>query len=43
VGEDGVREVIRDVVAELDLTVGLVGCVSLRAAGPDALVTRARG
>jgi lactate 2-monooxygenase len=37
-GEAGVREVIRNLRAELDLTLGLMGLTSLRELGPDALV-----
>jgi lactate 2-monooxygenase len=36
-GEAGVREVIRNVIAELDLTMGLAGCRSLTEIGPEAL------
>jgi lactate 2-monooxygenase len=37
-GEAGVREVIANVRAELDLTMGLAGCASLRDVGPGCLV-----
>jgi lactate 2-monooxygenase len=37
-GEAGVREVIRNLRAELDLTLGLMGMTSLRELGSDALV-----
>ena len=37
-GEAGVREVIQNVAAELDLTMGLAGCASVRAIGRDAVV-----
>ncbi|MDQ3243166.1 MAG: alpha-hydroxy-acid oxidizing protein [Gemmatimonadota bacterium] len=36
-GEDGVREVIRNVIAELDLTLGLAGYDSVRCLTADAL------
>ena len=36
-GEDGVREVVRNVIAELDLTLGLAGVASVDALGPGAL------
>jgi len=36
-GERGVREVVRNVVADLDLTMGLAGCASIAEIGPDAL------
>jgi lactate 2-monooxygenase len=39
-GEDGVREVIRNLRADFDLTMGLAGVVSVRDIGPDN-VTRA--
>jgi len=42
-GEEGVREVIRNVVAELDLTLGLVGCPSVAAVDPDVLAGNATG
>lgn len=38
-GEAGVREVIRNIVAELDLTMGLAGATSLQELGPELLVT----
>src|SRR4051794_2956072 len=37
-GEAGVREVIRNLVADFDLTMGLAGCRSVAEIGPDALV-----
>ena len=37
-GEAGVREVIRNVLAELDLTMGLAGCRSVAEIGREALV-----
>jgi lactate 2-monooxygenase len=40
-GEVGVREVIRNVIAELDLTLGLAGCESVRAVERDGLVRTA--
>lgn len=36
-GEDGVREVIRNVLAELDITLGLTGCTSIDQLGRDTL------
>ena len=36
-GEQGVREVIRHVLAELDLTIGLAGHTSVKGLTPDAL------
>jgi lactate 2-monooxygenase len=36
-GETGVREVIRNFVAELDLTMALTGCASLEDLGPELL------
>src|SRR5207245_3195004 len=36
-GERGVREVIRNFVAELDLTLGLAGCTSVRDLAPTNL------
>jgi lactate 2-monooxygenase len=36
-GETGVREVIRNFVADFDLTLGLAGCVSVSDVGPDHL------
>ncbi len=41
-GERGVRETIRNVLAELDLTLGLVGCPSVDALGPDVLADAGR-
>lgn len=37
-GETGVREVIRNVLAELDITLGLMGCASVREVTREALV-----
>ena len=37
-GEAGVREVIRNFRAELDLTMGLAGCASIAEITPDRLV-----
>jgi lactate 2-monooxygenase len=39
-GEDGVRETIRNLRADFDLTLGLSGCASVRELGPET-VTRA--
>jgi lactate 2-monooxygenase len=36
-GEAGVREVIQNLAAELDLTMGLAGCRSINEIGPEAL------
>jgi lactate 2-monooxygenase len=36
-GQEGVQEVIRNVLAELDLTMGLAGCRSVAEIGPEAL------
>jgi lactate 2-monooxygenase len=36
-GESGVREVIRNFVADFDLTMGLAGCRSVAEIGPEAL------
>lgn len=36
-GEEGVREVVRNVLAELDITLGLSGHTSLGEVGPEAL------
>jgi lactate 2-monooxygenase len=36
-GEDGVREVIRNLAADFDLTMGLAGCRSTAEIGPEAL------
>jgi len=42
-GEDGVREVIRNLRADFDLAVGLAGCASLAEIGPESLApTRER-
>ncbi|MGH8937993.1 MAG: alpha-hydroxy-acid oxidizing protein, partial [Actinomycetes bacterium] len=38
-GEDGVREVIRNVIAELDLTLGLIGCDAVGRLSGDYLAT----
>ena len=40
-GEDGVRTVVENVVAELDLTMGLAGCASLADVTPECLAPRA--
>jgi lactate 2-monooxygenase len=37
-GESGVREVIRNFVADFDLTMGLAGCRSVAEIGPESLV-----
>jgi lactate 2-monooxygenase len=37
-GEAGVREVIRNLVADFDLTMGLAGCRSVAEIGPEALI-----
>jgi lactate 2-monooxygenase len=37
-GENGVREVIRNFVADFDLTMGLAGCRSVSEVGPETLV-----
>jgi isopentenyl diphosphate isomerase/L-lactate dehydrogenase-like FMN-dependent dehydrogenase len=39
-GEEGVREVIRNFVADFDLTLGLSGYTSVRALGPEAVMER---
>jgi lactate 2-monooxygenase len=36
-GEAGVREVIANLAAELDLTLGLAGCSSVADVGPELL------
>jgi isopentenyl diphosphate isomerase/L-lactate dehydrogenase-like FMN-dependent dehydrogenase len=36
-GEDGVRQVLRDLAADIDLTLGLCGCSSLAELSPDLL------
>jgi isopentenyl diphosphate isomerase/L-lactate dehydrogenase-like FMN-dependent dehydrogenase len=41
-GEEGVRELLRNVLADLELTVGLAGCASLADVGGGGLV-EARG
>ena len=38
-GEAGVRTVVENVVAELDLTMGLAGCASLADVGPEMLAS----
>jgi lactate 2-monooxygenase len=38
-GEDGVRSVLKNFAADLDLTMGLAGCRSIRGIGPDNLET----
>jgi isopentenyl diphosphate isomerase/L-lactate dehydrogenase-like FMN-dependent dehydrogenase len=37
-GEDGVRDVVQNLVADIDLTLGLAGCASLADLGPENLV-----
>jgi isopentenyl diphosphate isomerase/L-lactate dehydrogenase-like FMN-dependent dehydrogenase len=37
-GEAGVRDVIRNLIADFDLTLGLAGCASLKEVGPDFLM-----
>lgn len=37
-GEEGVREVIRNLIADLDLTAGLAGCRSVDEITAEALV-----
>jgi lactate 2-monooxygenase len=37
-GEPGVREVIRNLIADFDLTMGLAGCRSVAEIGPETLV-----
>ena len=37
-GEAGVRQVLRDLSADFDLTLGLAGYASAAAVGPEALV-----
>jgi lactate 2-monooxygenase len=39
-GEDGVRHVVRSLLADLDLTLGLSGRRSVRGLGPEVLVRR---
>ncbi len=39
-GETGVREVLRNLLAELDLTLGLAGCASVADAGRESLAYR---
>jgi lactate 2-monooxygenase len=39
-GHAGVAAVLRHFIAELDLTLGLIGCASLAELGPDALAER---
>jgi lactate 2-monooxygenase len=39
-GEEGVREVIQNIVAEFDLTMGLAGCRSVAEIGREALALR---
>lgn len=38
-GEEGVRQVLRDLAADIDLTLGLCGCASLADLTPDLLTT----
>ena len=40
-GEAGVRDVIRNLVADFDLTMALSGCRSVAEVGPDALQSSA--
>ena len=40
-GEPGVRELIRNFVADFDLTLGLAGCRSVAEVGPECLESRA--
>jgi lactate 2-monooxygenase len=40
-GEAGVRQVLRDLQADFDLTMGLAGCSSVGEIGPEALTTGA--
>jgi lactate 2-monooxygenase len=42
-GESGVREVIRNFVADFDLTMGLAGCRSAAEIGPETLVRAPAG
>jgi isopentenyl diphosphate isomerase/L-lactate dehydrogenase-like FMN-dependent dehydrogenase len=37
-GEQGVRDVVRNLLADVDLTLGLAGCASLAELGPDSLL-----
>ncbi|HLF69086.1 MAG TPA: lactate 2-monooxygenase [Gaiellaceae bacterium] len=37
-GEEGVREVVRNLRADFDLTMGLAGCASLSEIGPESLL-----
>jgi lactate 2-monooxygenase len=39
-GQAGVTAVLRHLIAELDLTLGLIGCTSLAELGPDVLAER---
>jgi lactate 2-monooxygenase len=41
-GEDGVRQVLRDLQADFDLTLGLAGCTSPSEIGPELLVRPTR-
>ncbi|MEA2293891.1 MAG: lactate 2-monooxygenase [Solirubrobacteraceae bacterium] len=41
-GEDGVREVLRNLAADFDLTMGLSGCRAVGEIGPEALVPAPR-
>ena len=41
-GADGVRDVLRNLIADLDLTLGLTGCTSISEARETPLVRRAR-
>jgi isopentenyl diphosphate isomerase/L-lactate dehydrogenase-like FMN-dependent dehydrogenase len=42
-GEDGVRQVLRDVQADFNLTLGLAGCRSVSEVGPEMLVSSGAG
>ena len=39
-GEEGVRETIRNLLADFDLTLGLAGCASVAELGPERLAVR---
>jgi lactate 2-monooxygenase len=41
-GEPGVRDVLRNLAADVDLTMGLAGCRSVAEVGPDTLVPAPR-
>ena len=42
-GEAGVREVVQNLMAEFELTMGLAGCRAVNEVGPDSLVEAGRG